>query len=82
MEEQKWILRALFLSIKKNESAYKTVRNNVKRTLKSLIDDAGIMAIVSARVKDSERLKEKLLDRNQEAHYSSHNEIVADMQHE
>lgn len=73
------IIESFILQYQNNESAYELVRKRVKETLKSLIDDAGIMAIISARVKDPERLREKLLDRNQEAQYASHSDIVADI---
>ena len=73
------IIESFLLEYQNNESAYEIVRKSVKKTLKSLVDDAGIMAIVSARVKDADRLKEKLLDRDKEAKYSSHHDIIADI---
>lgn len=73
------IIESFILEYKNNESAYGLIRKSVEEMLKSLVDDAGIMAIVSARVKDPDRLKEKLLDRDKEAKYSSHDDIVADI---
>lgn len=73
------IIETFILEYQNRELAYETIRKSVKRTLKALVDDAGIMAIVSARVKDPDRLKEKLLDRYKEAKYSSHNDIIADI---
>lgn len=56
------IIESFILEYQNNESAYEIVRKRVKETRKSLIDDAGIMAIVSARVKDPDGLREKLFD--------------------
>ena len=56
------IIESFILEYQNNESAYEIVRQRVKDTRKSLIDDAGIMAIVSARVKDPDGLREKLFD--------------------
>lgn len=56
------IIESFILEYQNNESAYEIVRKRVKETRKSLIDDAGIMAIVSARIKDPDGLREKLFD--------------------
>ena len=56
------IIENFILEYQNNESTYEIVSKRVKETLKSLIDDAGIMTIVSARVKDPDRLREKLFD--------------------
>ena len=64
------IIESFILEYQNNESAYEIVRKRVKETRKSLIDDAGIMAIVSARIKDPDGLREKLFDWNQEAKYA------------
>lgn len=51
---------------KKDQSAYAQLCAAAKKRLKGLLEQKGIMAIVSARVKDPERLEQKLLKRDAE----------------
>lgn len=64
---------------RKAYDAYDNIRDHAEKTIKQLLKDAGIMAIVSSRVKDPDRLKDKLLNRNTEAHYTTFNDIISDI---
>ena len=64
---------------KGNERDYKTVCASVKRKLRALLDREGIIAIVSARVKDPDRLLRKLKDRDKKRHYSDAEHIFQDI---
>lgn len=58
---------------------YETICTAVQKTIEQLLHDAGIMAIPSSRVKDADRLREKLMDRNQKAPYRNYSDIIADI---
>lgn len=51
---------------KKEQDAYRRLCDITKKRLKNLLEQKGIMAIVSARVKDPERLRGKLIKRDGE----------------
>ena len=58
---------------------YEKERYNLQYELKKLLNDAGIMAVVSTRTKDPNSLREKLIIRNSTNHYSSCNDIFKDI---
>lgn len=60
-------------------SIYESVKTDAAHIVESALRDSGIMAITSARVKDPGRLKEKLLQRQQETPYSTFDDIEQDI---
>lgn len=58
---------------------YESIETVAARTVESALRDSGIMAITTSRVKDPIRLKEKLLQRQQETVYNSFNDIEEDI---
>lgn len=58
---------------------YEAVRLSVRSTIEEALKDEGIMAIVSARVKDKDRLAEKLYNRDQKKHYQRFQDIYDDI---
>lgn len=64
---------------KRNERDYKTVCASVKRKLRAMLDREGIIAIVSARVKDPDRLLRKLKERDERKHYADREHIFRDI---
>ena len=63
----------------RNKEQYEQVRLIASKMLDDSLRDSGIMAITSSRVKDSNRLKEKLFIRQKENHYSSIEDIKKDI---
>lgn len=57
----------------------KKIERHTRALVKTSLKDAGILAITTSRVKDSERLKEKLDIRNRGKHYCSTHDIIADI---
>lgn len=66
---------------KRDEKEYKAVCSAARRRIKAALDTEGIMAIVTARVKDPDRLLQKLKNREKEhdRRYASREEIFADI---
>ena len=64
---------------KRDEKEYKAVCSTVKRKIKSLLDAEGIMAIVTARVKDPDRLLQKLKNRDTKKNYATREDIFRDI---
>ncbi len=62
-----------------NREEYEKERRRVVEVIENILRDAGIMAITSARVKEPDRLKEKLIERNKEKKYTSKNDIIKDI---
>lgn len=60
------VIREFIEQYKKDQAAYAQLCAAAKKRLKGLLEQKGIMAIVSARVKDPVRLEEKLLRRDAE----------------
>ena len=73
------IIESFIEEYQRNLSAYEIAREQAEKTIKQLVNDEGILAIVSSRVKDPDRLKEKLRDRNFKSRYSSFDDIIADI---
>ena len=63
----------------KRKEEYIRVKDFAQNKIELALKDAGIMAIVTARIKDSERLKEKLIKRNEKGKYTSSREIEEDI---
>lgn len=61
------------------KSDYETVCNAVQKAIERSLHDAGIMAIPTSRVKDTDRLREKLIERNKKTPYLSNKDIIADI---
>ncbi|MBQ8239969.1 MAG: RelA/SpoT domain-containing protein [Bacteroides sp.] len=66
---------------KRDEKEYKAVCAAARRRIKAALDTEGIMAIVTARVKDPDRLLQKLKNREKEHNrrYASREEIFSDI---
>lgn len=58
---------------------YEKVKRNVHKLLETKLNDSGVMALVTSRVKDPGRLKEKLIDRNNEKKYKNKEDIYFDI---
>lgn len=58
---------------------YESIREYAEKRLKASLRDAGIMEITNSRVKNPERLKEKLYLRKNEKDYASYNDITNDI---
>lgn len=58
---------------------YSKVKAVAHKEMESALRDAGIMAITTSRVKDFDRLKEKLIKRNEEKDYKTIEDIVFDI---
>lgn len=58
---------------------YDQVRVYAEKRLKAGLRDAGIMEITSSRVKDAERLREKLYSRIEEKGFSSYSDIIEEI---
>ena len=54
---------------------YEKVKRTVHKLLETKLNDSGVMALVTSRVKDPGRLKEKLIDRNNEKKYKNKEDI-------
>ena len=66
---------------KRDEKEYKSVCSAARRRIKAALDKEGIMAIVTARVKDPDRLLQKLKNREKEygRRYATREEIFGDI---
>lgn len=58
---------------------YEKVKRTVHKSLETKLNDSGVMALVTSRVKDAGRLKEKLIDRDSEKNYKSKEDIYSDI---
>lgn len=58
---------------------YESVKERVAKTVESRLKDSGILAITSSRLKDSDRLREKLHARDREKQYLSLKDIKDDI---
>lgn len=73
------VIRAFMKGFASNQKAYKTISTITKTRIKRVLDREGIMAIVSARVKDPDRLLIKLVDRNKNKQYTCDQDIFDDI---
>ena len=58
---------------------YEKIKRDIHKLLETKLNDSGIMALVTSRVKDAGRLKEKLIGRNIEKKYQSKEDIYSDV---
>ena len=58
---------------------YEKVKRNIHKLLETKLNDSGVMALVTSRVKDAGRLKEKLDVRDAEKNYQTKEEIYSDI---
>lgn len=58
---------------------YERVKREIHNSIYKSLNDSGVMALVTSRVKDAGRLKEKLINRDVEKHYQNFNDIYADV---
>ena len=58
---------------------YEKVKRTVHKSLETKLNDSGVMALVTSRVKDAGRLKEKLIDRDSEKNYKNKEDIYSDI---
>lgn len=72
------IIDDFILHYKNRCSLYEQVRAYAENIVESNLLDSGIMAITSSRVKDANRLKEKLLLRQKDTDYTSFSDIEND----
>ena len=73
------VIETFVHDFEKRKGEYIRVKEFVQNKIDLALKDAGIMAIVTARIKDSERLKEKLINRNEKMKYTSLREIEEDI---
>ncbi len=58
---------------------FEKVKKEIHKHLEKTLNDSGVMALVTSRVKDPGRLKEKLISRNEEKQYKSNSDIFDDI---
>lgn len=58
---------------------YRNIKEQAHSIVETALKDAGIMAITTSRVKAADRLREKLITRNEEKEYFSTDDISADI---
>ena len=58
---------------------YERVKRTIHKSLETKLNDSGVMALVTSRVKDAGRLKEKLIDRDNEKKYKCKEDIYSDI---
>lgn len=58
---------------------YEMVKREIHKLLETKLNDSGIMALVTSRIKDPGRLKEKLIAREPEHQYSNKEDIYSDI---
>lgn len=75
----KAIVDSFIADFANRKQEYDAVRYQVRRTIQDVLDDQGIMAIVTARVKRRDRLEEKLYDRDERKDYQSFQDIYDDI---
>lgn len=73
------IINQFVIEFNKDMDTYEKVKRDIHRELEMKLNDTGIMALVTSRVKDPGRLKEKLLNRNTENIYKSKEDIYSDI---
>ena len=81
MAETKQLLLEFIARYQKDRPAYETLCRRAAQMVDALIKQKGIMAIVTSRVKDPDRLLEKLIrrDRDEGLDYQSFEEIFANV---
>lgn len=75
----KEIVESFVANFANRAQEYDAVRYQVRRTIQDLLEDQGIMAIVTARVKQKDRLAEKLHQRDKKKHYQTFQDIFDDI---
>ena len=73
------IIDSFMSQYKKLNSDYVTIKERAHSIIELALKDAGIMAITTSRVKDADRLYEKLVDRNEKKKYLSAEDIKDDV---
>lgn len=73
------IINQFVVEFNKNIEVYEKVKREIHNILEKKLHDTGVMALVTSRVKDPGRLKEKLIDRNNEKSYGSKEDIYSDI---
>ena len=63
------IINSFLSQYKKMNGDYSIIKERAHSIIELALKDAGIMAITTSRVKDADRLYEKLVDRNKEKKY-------------
>ena len=58
---------------------YEKAKRKIHKLLETKLNDSGVMALVTSRVKDAGRLKEKLIVRNSEKRYKNKMDIYSDI---
>lgn len=58
---------------------YRNIKEQAQTIVETALKDAGIMAITTSRIKDVDRLREKLMTRNEEKKYLFTDDISADI---
>ena len=81
MAEQKQLLADFIVQFQKDRPEYEALCRRAAQMVDALIKQKGIMAIVTARVKDPDRLMEKLIrrDRDEGRNYQSFEDIFRDV---
>ena len=64
---------------KQMSEEYSNIKEQAHTIVETALKDAGIMAITTSRIKDADRLREKLIIRNEEKKYRTTDDISADI---
>lgn len=73
------IISQFVIEFNKEIDVYENVKREIHKLLEKKLHDTGVMALVTSRVKDPGRLKEKLMNRNNEKPYVSKEDIYSDI---
>lgn len=73
------IISEFIKEVYREVDVYEKVKRNIHKLLETKLNDSGVMALVTSRVKDAGRLKEKLVVRDAEKNYQTKEEIYSDI---
>ena len=73
------VIDQFLLQYKQMSDEYRNLKEQAHTVVETALKDAGIMAITTSRIKDADRLREKLITRNEEKKYLSIDDIYADI---
>ena len=73
------LISQFVLEFNKDVDVYEKIKRDIHKLLEKKLNDTGVMALVTSRVKDPGRLKEKLLYRNKEKQYKTKEDIYSDI---
>ncbi len=73
------VIDQFLVQYKQMSDEYRNIKEQAHTIVETALKDAGIMAITTSRIKDADRLREKLITRDEEKKYLSTDDISADI---